>query len=99
MIRRSNDYDNAIRINPKFAMAYNNRAWAYFKAGRAFEGLPDAQFAVELEPENALIVDTRAHIHEALGNKAAALPDYKKAVGLNPSQTESVEGLKRLTGK
>jgi tetratricopeptide (TPR) repeat protein len=94
-----NDYDNAIRINPKFAMAYNNRAWTYFKAGRAFEGLPDAQFAVELEPENALIVDTRAHIYEALGNKAAALADYKKAVALNPSQTESVEGLKRLTGK
>src|SRR5262245_37084630 len=40
------DYSEAIGLNPSFAGAYNNRAWAYFKAGKAADGLPDVQRAL-----------------------------------------------------
>ena len=93
------DYGKAIKLDPKLGMAFNDRAWAYFRMGRAFEGLPDAQIAVELEPDNPLSLDTRAHIHEALGNKAAAVSDYRRALALKPSQVESLEGLRRLQSR
>ena len=32
------DYDRALAINPNFAAALNNRAWALFKSGRAESG-------------------------------------------------------------
>jgi len=34
------DYDAAISMKPDFAVALNNRAWAYFRWGRAATGLP-----------------------------------------------------------
>jgi len=37
------------RLNPKYAVAYNNRAWAYFKWGKAAKGLPDVNRALEVE--------------------------------------------------
>src|SRR5690606_17628419 len=37
------DYDEAIRLTPDFAVALNNRAWAYFKSGRPDAGLPDVE--------------------------------------------------------
>ena len=32
------DYDSAIAMRPDFAVALNNRAWAYFRWGRASTG-------------------------------------------------------------
>ena len=44
------DYDAAIRINPEFAVALNNRAWAYFRSGRPAQGLADVEKSLKLNP-------------------------------------------------
>ena len=46
------DYDKALSINPDFAVALNNRAWAYFKWGRASQGMADVQRSLQLDPAN-----------------------------------------------
>jgi tetratricopeptide (TPR) repeat protein len=74
------DYDKALSINPDFAVALNNRAWALFKAGRAREGLPDVEKSLALGPGSAHTYDTRAHIRQALGNPAGAMADYVLAM-------------------
>jgi tetratricopeptide (TPR) repeat protein len=48
--RAIQDYDAAIAINPNFAVALNNRAWAYFKWGRATDGLKDVERSLRLNP-------------------------------------------------
>ena len=73
------DYDMAIGIQPDFAMALNNRAWAYFRWGKAAIGLPDVEQSLELSPTSPHTLDTRAHIRQALGDPAGALRDYNKA--------------------
>jgi tetratricopeptide (TPR) repeat protein len=46
----------AIDIGPKFA-AYNNRAWAHLKAGKAAQGLPDIEKSLELQPDQLHSLD------------------------------------------
>lgn len=74
------DYDQAIAINPDFAIALNNRAWALFKAGRAREGSEDVEKSLALSPNSAHAYDTRAHIRQSLGNLRGALSDYEKSM-------------------
>ena len=74
------DYDRAIAINPDFAVALNNRAWAQFKAGRPRMGVVDVEKSLALSPGSPHTYDTRAHIKQALGNPAGALADYETAM-------------------
>jgi len=74
------DYDEALRINPVFPVALNNRAWAYFKMGRPATGLPDVEASLALDPRSAHSYDTRAHIHQWMGKPDLAMIDYDRAM-------------------
>jgi tetratricopeptide (TPR) repeat protein len=74
------DFDMAIREQPDFAVALNNRAWAYFRWGKAATGLPDVERTLQLNPTSPHAFDTRAHIRKALGDVEGALSDYDSAM-------------------
>lgn len=76
------DYDDAIRIEPDFAVALNNRAWAWFKWGQGPKGLADVERSLVLNPLSEHTWDTRAHIRQVMGNFAGAFADYEQAVNL-----------------
>jgi tetratricopeptide (TPR) repeat protein len=78
--RAIGDYDTAIRIIPDFAVALNNRAWAYFRSGRATQGRADVEKSLQLNPMSEHTWDTRAHIRQVTGDLAGALADYERAV-------------------
>jgi tetratricopeptide (TPR) repeat protein len=74
------DYDVAIEMQPSYAIALNNRAWAYFRWGKAAVGLPDVEKSLKLAPTAAHSLDTRAHIRQSMGDPKGALHDYTKAM-------------------
>lgn len=74
------DYDEAIRLVPDFAVALNNRAWAYFRSGRPEAGRPDVDRSLQLQPTSPHAYDTRAHIRQATGDPDGALRDYDAAM-------------------
>jgi tetratricopeptide (TPR) repeat protein len=74
------DYDRAIGLMPDYPMALNNRAWAYFRWGRAAQGLPDVEKSLLLDPTSEHAYDTRAHIRQWLGKAEAAVEDYQRAM-------------------
>jgi tetratricopeptide (TPR) repeat protein len=74
------DYDQAIGLNPDYAVALNNRAWVYFKLGRGSDGARDVERALQLSPGSPYALDTRAHIRQADGDAEAALADYEHAM-------------------
>jgi len=74
------DYDSAIALKPDFAIALNNRAWAYFRWGKAVAALPDVEKSLQLNPNSPHAFDTRAHIRHALGDPEGALSDYYSAL-------------------
>jgi tetratricopeptide (TPR) repeat protein len=76
------DYNTAIRMVPDFAVALNNRAWAYYKWGKSSNGMPDVEQSLRLDPTSYHAYDTRAHIHQSLGDASAAMRDYEKAMAL-----------------
>jgi predicted Zn-dependent protease len=76
------DYDAAIQLNPSFAVALNNRAWAYFKWGKAAQGMNDVERSLALDSMSPHSYDTRAHIMQQAGNTVAAMADYDRAMFL-----------------
>lgn len=76
------DYGEAIAIIPDFAVALNNRAWAYYKWGRGAQGLADVEKSLQLNALSEHTWDTRAHIRQTMGNFTAAFADYEQAVNL-----------------
>ena len=74
------DYDVAIALKPDFAIALNNRAWAYFRWGKAATGLPDVEKSLQLNASSPHAFDTRAHIRQALGDPESALSDYESGM-------------------
>ncbi|MDO8672717.1 MAG: tetratricopeptide repeat protein, partial [Dehalococcoidia bacterium] len=51
------DYGRAIELNPRFAAAYNSRAYTYMKVEQYALALPDLDEAIRLRPDyvNALM--------------------------------------------
>lgn len=80
------DYDVAIRLNPDFAVALNNRAWAYYRWGRASQGLADVERSLFLNPLSPHAFDTRAHIRQSQGDTAGARKDYNEAMRVGGSR-------------
>lgn len=74
------DNDRALALIPNSAMALNNRAWAYFRWGRAPLGEDDVERALQIDPTSAASYDTRAHIRQWLGRPREALQDYQLAM-------------------
>ncbi len=80
--RSIDDYDQAIRIEPNFAVALNNRAWALHKWGRGAKGLADVEKSLALNPLSEHTWDTRGHIRQSMGQHAAAFMDYDRAANI-----------------
>ena len=74
--RAIQDYDKSLQLTPNYATALNNRAWAYFRWGKAAMGRDDVEKALSLAPDMDAAYDTRAHIKQALGDANSAFEDY-----------------------
>jgi tetratricopeptide (TPR) repeat protein len=83
-------------LDPKSATAYNDRAWYYFKAGKAAQGLPDAEKALTLALGYVDALDTRGHIFEALGRREEAITDLRRALAKGPNHQSTKAALQRL---
>jgi TPR repeat len=80
--RAIRDYDEAIRISPRFAAALNNRAVAYLMSGKPSQGMPDVQQALQIAPRVPHFWATRGQISQWLGDQPGALGDYDAAMRL-----------------
>ncbi len=99
--RAIRDLTIAIDLSPpsagaSMAVVYNNRAWAYFKTGKAAQGLPDAERSLQLRPDNTFALDTRGNILEALGRREEAVADFRRVIALNPNDANAEEARKAL---
>ena len=78
------DYDEAIRLNPAYVDAYNNRGLARKKQGDVDGALADYDEAIRLNPAHVDAYNNRGVVRSDLGDVDGALADYDKAIRLNP---------------
>jgi tetratricopeptide (TPR) repeat protein len=78
-------YQQAVRLEPKFAEAWNNLGYCYRKAKQFDKALDAYKQAIALKPDFAYPHEYAARTYLAMGNKDAAMREY--------------EILKRLDGK
>jgi tetratricopeptide (TPR) repeat protein len=88
-------YSKAIKINPKFAKAYNNRGIAYMWKKQYDNAVADFNKAIEFDPKNGKAYNNRAIVYSYQGETDKALKDLKKAKSLgievNPKFLKEIE--------
>ena len=77
-------YTQAIKINPNFYQAYNNRGKTYYNSGEYDRAIEDYTQAITINPryENEKAYKNRGLCYQALGRNAEAAKDFAKAEDL-----------------
>jgi tetratricopeptide (TPR) repeat protein len=87
------DYSEAIKLDPKNAEAYNNRANAHSLLGKYDDAVKDYDEAIKLDAKSAKIYVNRAVIKLRQGKNDDAQKDFKKALELDPTLKDKIEPL------
>jgi tetratricopeptide (TPR) repeat protein len=85
------DFDNAIRLNPRDHEALNNRCWVKMIMGNP-TALKDCNDALGLRPNFADALDSRGLVNLKNGQNANAIADFDAALRLNPKLASSLYG-------
>ena len=87
------DYSEAIRINPRLAVAYNNRCLTRGVVGKELvEALSDCDQALKLLPNNMDAHDTRGFIYLKLGDFPISITEYNASLQVEPNRPRSLYG-------
>jgi tetratricopeptide (TPR) repeat protein len=93
--------DEAIRLDPRDAAAFDVRARIWRDWGFPNQGLADANRAVQLAPESAAAANTLGTLWQALGHGGEARHWYERALMLDPTAAFAMNNLcyASITGK
>jgi tetratricopeptide (TPR) repeat protein len=83
------DYTEVIRLNPKDAIAYNNRGLAYDSKGFYDHAIADYTEAIRLDPNLVVAYNNRGSAYDAKGDYDRAIADYTEAIRLDPNFSTS----------
>ncbi|MDD3875681.1 MAG: tetratricopeptide repeat protein [Bacteroidales bacterium] len=82
-------WSEEIRINPKNAVAYNNRGLERSHSGDYHGAIEDFNKAIELKPKDLGIYYNRASAKTAIGDFAGAIADYDVPIAISPNNAEA----------
>lgn len=86
------DYTEAIRLNPQYVIAYNNRGWSHYKQGRLSEAILDFEQSIILNPQFIRAYHNRAIAFKQQGNMTKAIVNYREAILSNPQEATLYNG-------
>ena len=73
------DYNEAIRLKPDYANAYNNRGSAYSRLGQYQLAIEDYNEAIRIKPDYTLVYKNRALSYFKQGSNELGCRDAQKA--------------------
>ena len=83
------DYTEAIRLNPDYAEAYNNRGLAYYQKEQYDRAIDDFCHAIRLRPDDANMLVNRGLVYNSIGEHDRAIDDFNKAIQLQPDHANA----------
>ncbi|MCX8010066.1 MAG: tetratricopeptide repeat protein [Ignavibacteria bacterium] len=87
--RALEDYNNSIKYNPTYPIAYCNRAIVYGMKGKSDLALADLNKALELKPNYLEALQNRGIAYAQLGKFDKALNDFNEALKMDASNYSS----------
>jgi hypothetical protein len=93
------DYTEAIKCNPAYGRAYDNRGTVYGALERYEDALADFNKAIEINPDEPLTYFNRGLTYEYMKQFDAARADYEAAIRLAPKSVpgrQAAEQLRKL---
>jgi tetratricopeptide (TPR) repeat protein len=78
------DFSEAIRLDPKFAIAFSGRGLAYSAKGDHDRAIADFNEAIRLDPKSRIAFYNRGLAYDAKGDYDRAIADYTEAIRLDP---------------
>jgi tetratricopeptide (TPR) repeat protein len=82
------DFTRAIDLNPKLALAWDNRGLAHGHLGQWDKAVADHARAIELNPKAARAWNNRGKAYRNLRQPAKAVADYSRAIELDPQDAK-----------
>jgi tetratricopeptide (TPR) repeat protein len=82
--RAIQDYDQALRLDPGYAVVYSNRGVAYGDLGEYRRAIQDHDQALRLDPDDAIAYTNRGEAYRNLGEYRRAIADHDQALRLDP---------------
>ncbi|MBF0327756.1 MAG: tetratricopeptide repeat protein [Nitrospirae bacterium] len=79
------NFDAALKMNPNFYMAYNNRGLLLARTGNLINAVADFERALKLNPLFVAAYYNRAFVYSQLGNNDMSIADYTNAISLRPN--------------
>jgi tetratricopeptide (TPR) repeat protein len=83
--KAARDYDEAIRLDPAYAPAYNGRCWSRALLRKPQGALADCDESLRLAPDLPTTLDSRALAYWLLGRQDEARRDLEQARHLDPA--------------
>ena len=84
------DCNQAIRLDPQYAQAYDTRGYAYAQKGNAGWAMADYDRAIALDPEDGRFYFHKAALLDRLGRSQRAVVNYRKFLELAPATDRDV---------
>ena len=83
------DYNQAIKLDSKYAEAHNNRGNTYFNKGDLNRAIADYNQAIRINPKFVLAYRNRGRAYKNKGELDRAVADYNQAIRLVPEYATS----------
>lgn len=93
------DMNEAIKLQPKFAGLYINRAFLRYNTDDYFGAMADFDYALQLEPLNAAALFNRGLLLTEVNANDRALNDFTKVLELNPDDYRALYNRAVVYGK
>lgn len=74
------DYDRALKLNPNYSYAFNNRGWSWYKLGQVEKGIADIERARRRKVFNPFVYRNLGVIALERGDTAKACPYFRQAL-------------------
>lgn len=87
------EFNSALRLDPNYTDALNNRANVYIGQGKPDLALIDINRALEVEPGHRVAWLTRSRIYSSVGERKLALGDLDNAVRYADTDTRRITAL------
>ena len=85
------DYSKAIDLDPKLAVAFNDRGIAYLAKRENDRAKADFDQSIQLDPDDLNAYWNRGDLYRSTGDRESAAADYRKALSLSPSDADKRE--------